>query len=86
VPPAETCNGMDDDCDGVCDEGYDCCAGVGVRCAVDTATGADAIQACDGSCRWGTIQACSDHPYDTCCLVGDTARCCVQCYPPNNCL
>ncbi len=28
-PPEEICNGRDDDCDGVCDNGFECCAGVG---------------------------------------------------------
>jgi hypothetical protein len=86
APPPETCNGVDDDCDGVCDEGFDCCAGVDMRCAVDPSTGADAVQACGDTCRWGVAQPCSDHPYETCCMVGDAARCCVQCFPPNNCI
>ncbi|MBI5072136.1 Ig-like domain-containing protein [Candidatus Falkowbacteria bacterium] len=28
APPDEVCNGLDDDCDGVCDDGFECCAGV----------------------------------------------------------
>ncbi|MBI5486039.1 MAG: FG-GAP repeat protein [Deltaproteobacteria bacterium] len=38
VPPAETCNGMDDDCDTACDEPAACCAGHEVPCATSCGT------------------------------------------------
>ncbi|MBN1771619.1 MAG: hypothetical protein JXB32_10175 [Deltaproteobacteria bacterium] len=43
-PPAETCNGSDDDCDGVCDNGFTCCAGQATSCRVTVPT-----KTCTGS-------------------------------------
>jgi hypothetical protein len=52
TPPAETCNGVDDDCDGVCDNGFACCAGTGTPCT--TACGTTGSRGCSGTCTLGT--------------------------------
>ena len=57
APPAEACNGDDDDCDGECDEGYACCAGTAVACT--TACGSTGTAPCDDDCAPG---ACDPPP------------------------
>lgn len=44
-PPDEECNGLDDDCDDVCDNGFACCIG-------------NEREGLDGTCRW--TQRCVD--------------------------
>ncbi|MBI5501958.1 MAG: FG-GAP repeat protein [Deltaproteobacteria bacterium] len=56
VPPAETCNGDDDDCDTVADEGYDCVAGDTVACM--TACGTPGTGRCTAACSFPTGAAC----------------------------
>jgi len=48
VPPPETCNGRDDDCDLVCDNGFPCCAGGTVACT--TGCGTPGARSCSDSC------------------------------------
>ncbi|MBN1770549.1 MAG: putative metal-binding motif-containing protein [Deltaproteobacteria bacterium] len=50
-PPAETCNGTDDDCDTSCDEGWECCAGTSATCT--TWCGSSGSRSCSASCGWG---------------------------------
>jgi hypothetical protein len=49
-PPAETCNGEDDDCDLGCDEGFGCCAGETQSCI--TAGGLAGTRTCTAACAW----------------------------------
>ncbi len=50
--PAEVCNGADDDCDTVVDDGFACTAGASQTCTAGACTG---TQLCDGTtCTWGT--------------------------------
>jgi hypothetical protein len=50
APPAELCNGTDDDCDGVCDDGFACCAGT-VESSCTTACGTTGTRLCTASCE-----------------------------------
>jgi alpha-tubulin suppressor-like RCC1 family protein len=62
--PEERCNGADDDCDGDCDEGFECCAGLEERCT--TLSGVPGTVICGSLCtlegggcagRWQQIAA-----------------------------
>jgi hypothetical protein len=56
TPPPEACNGADDDCDGACDNGFECCQGLsGAEC--ETPWGHPGIRSCDASCSWS--ECCS---------------------------
>ncbi|MBI5486514.1 MAG: hypothetical protein HY905_04205 [Deltaproteobacteria bacterium] len=58
TPPAEVCNGADDDCDLTCDDGVGTCC----RGATETAScGACATQTrtCNASCGWGAWGTCT---------------------------
>jgi len=65
VPPAETCNGTDDDCDGTCDDGFGCCRGSSGSCS--TSCGTTGSRTCSSSCTWGTCAP----PAETCNNVDD---------------
>ena len=55
TPPAETCNGTDDDCDTVPDNGYDCQMGAAGACT--TRCGTEGTRTCMDDCRFD--QCCS---------------------------
>lgn len=57
VPPIEACNGLDDNCDGMCDETLTCCAGSAGTCS--TSCGTTGSRTCSGACGWS---ACSPPP------------------------
>jgi|GEM_PF-1958046 len=57
VPPAEVCNGLDDNCDGVVDEGFDCGVGDTEPCIVPVC-GVVGSRTCDDTCSFG---ACLPH-------------------------
>ncbi len=59
-PPAEVCNGADDDCDGAPDNGFDCSPGANGTCT--TGCGSTGSRACGPDCAWG---ACAP-PAETC--------------------
>ncbi len=63
VPPAEACNGADDDCDGEPDNGFDCVQGTIQACTIDGWPGTQTCQA--ETCTWG---ACNPDapPTDRC--------------------
>ena len=54
-PPAETCNGKDDDCDGKPDNGFKCIAGASRGCS--TTCNTPGKQTCGASCAWSSCQA-----------------------------
>jgi hypothetical protein len=56
-PPAESCNGEDDDCDGSCDEGFACCAGEDVECV--TTCGSVNVLPCTDECAVPGESACT---------------------------
>lgn len=89
VPPAETCNGHDDDCDGTSDESWTCTAGAVRGCT--TACGSTGSQTCDSSCNWGACtppaEICNGRD-DDCdgssdedfgCVAGSTGSCTTAC-------
>ena len=49
-PPDEVCNGLDDDCDEVCDNGFTCCAGMAGECI--TSCGSTGFGTCSEACDW----------------------------------
>jgi hypothetical protein len=55
--PAETCNGVDDDCDGAADNGFACARGETVECT--TACGTTGTGICTSSCEIPTGSSCS---------------------------
>jgi cysteine-rich repeat protein len=65
IPPAELCNGADDDCDTVADDGFACAQGTLRSCS--TTCGSTGEQLCTGSCAWGS---CSP-PIEVCNGVDD---------------
>jgi hypothetical protein len=71
IPPPETCNGRDDDCDGTCDNGFGCCASTSQNCP--TSCGSTGTIACSSSCSWGLCtppaETCNDRDDD---CDGDT--------------
>ena len=52
LPPSEICNGLDDDCDGTCDNGLACCAGHPGSCT--TSCGSTGSRTCLSNCVWDT--------------------------------
>gem|GEM_PF-2560244 len=89
VPPAETCNGADDNCDGRADEAFACAAGSSQPCT--TQCGTAGTRSCDATC----IPASCAPPAETCnglddncddqadeafaCAVGATTPCLSTC-------
>jgi hypothetical protein len=68
TPPAETCNGIDDNCNAMVDEGFTCSVGATRPC---TATcGSTGVQTCDPFCAWG---ACVP-PAEVCNTVDDNCN------------
>jgi hypothetical protein len=65
VPPAEACNGADDDCDAAIDEGFTCPAGSGGGCT--TTCGSSGTRWCASDCSWGSCTP----PAETCSGVDD---------------
>jgi hypothetical protein len=63
--PLETCNGLDDDCDGGCDEAFACCSGESGGCT--TSCFSSGTRTCGGGCAWGACQP----PAETCNGVDD---------------
>ncbi|WP_206607048.1 MULTISPECIES: MopE-related protein [Sandaracinus] len=90
IPPAETCNGLDDDCDGTCDNGSTCCAGRVGTCV--TSCGSSGTRVCSATCGWPSSctppsEICNGQD-DDCdgvaddgfgCIAGTTAACTTSC-------
>ncbi len=64
-PPAEICNGIDDDCDGAVDEGFPCNAGEDVEC--ETSCGSTGDGTCTGSCTLPSPADCAAPVYEQIC-------------------
>lgn len=64
-PPVETCNGLDDDCDDVCDDGFECCRGITESCT--TTCGTTGTKICSNWCTWGSCVP----PTETCNGIDD---------------
>ncbi len=50
----EECNGIDDDCDGIADNGFECAAGEEQVCGNNVGTCREGTQRCDDDCTWRT--------------------------------
>jgi hypothetical protein len=80
TPPLETCNGLDDDCDGPADETFPCVAGTSLG-TCPTTCGSTGNVMCTASCTVGTCtpppEVCNgvDDDCDTACDEGFT--CCA---------
>ncbi|MBI5488359.1 MAG: FG-GAP repeat protein [Deltaproteobacteria bacterium] len=79
--PVETCNGLNDDCAGGCDDGFPCCAGSVVSCT--TSCGSTGTGTCSGSCAVPAGAACAapaescNGADDDCDTVPDNGFACV---------
>jgi cysteine-rich repeat protein len=93
TPPAEICNGIDDDCDTVCDEGSTCCAGTAETCTTSCGT-AGGRRTCQSGCTWSAcvppVETCNgvdddcdgatDETFE--CRAGSTGACTASCGSP----
>jgi len=88
-PPTEVCNGWDDDCDGLVDEGFPCQSGSTQSCT--TSCGSTGTKTCNSSCLWGSCippaESCNNRD-DDCdglidedfsCRIGSTRSCTTFC-------
>jgi len=63
-PPSETCNGIDDDCDTIQDEDFQCVMGLETLCL--TMCGTLSVGLCSGACETPTQDACRSMTGDAC--------------------
>jgi hypothetical protein len=61
IAPAESCNGVDDDCDGETDEGYECTPGETISCT--TSCGTVGAQRCSAACE---LELTCEPPLEMC--------------------
>jgi hypothetical protein len=57
-PAAESCNGLDDNCDTACDETFGCCLGTIGACT--TGSGTPGTRSCGPGCSFGPCEAAGD--------------------------
>jgi hypothetical protein len=81
VPPAETCNGQDDNCDGRVDETFTCVRGSTGSCTTSCNNGAGS-RVCNNSCAWGSCTApaesCDGRDNDCDSMCDETFSCCAN--------
>ena len=65
-PRTETCDGTDDDCDGLVDEGCDCITGSTRACGTDVGECARGTETCDAGGRWGPCAGAIDPVPEDC--------------------
>jgi cysteine-rich repeat protein len=68
VSATELCNGRDDDCDGVTDEGFGCVLGSTESCALSCGSG---TRTCEAGCAWGTCRSGAEVACNGCDDDGD---------------
>jgi len=68
IPPDETCNGIDDDCDGAADNGFDCVRGSTVAC--ETSCGSTGTGTCNPDCTLPAPAGCQV-PDEVCNWIDD---------------
>lgn len=77
VPDTETCNGVDDDCDGDVDEGCDCLPGAAQSCYTgptetqDVGACSSGTQTCSGTGAWGPCNGDTTPIAESCNSVDD---------------
>jgi hypothetical protein len=78
-PPVEACNGVDDDCDGDCDESFNCCAGETGSCT--TSCGTTGSRTCSSACGWSACsppeEVCNGQDDDCNAACDDGFECCA---------
>lgn len=72
TPPAEVCNGVDDDCVNGCDDGFACCLRAS-RDGIEAESGCPYTETCVGSCVWGPPDFGRPPDNDTCAGAIDLA-------------
>jgi hypothetical protein len=70
LPAAETCNGIDDNCDGTVDEGCECVGGAERPCGIAIAPCKQGTQRCESG-KWGSCLGATDPGTETCNGVDD---------------
>jgi hypothetical protein len=79
TPPAEICNGVDDDCDGTVDNGFTCVPGAPGTCTTSCST--PGTRTCTAACTWGTctppVEACNSADDDCDSMCDETFACCA---------
>jgi len=68
-PPVEVCNGQDDDCDGLPDNGHECIMGETRNCSTSCGQGTQTCIEAGGLCKWGTCEGAGE------CDAGNTQDC-----------
>ncbi len=80
IEPQETCNDIDDDCDGATDEDFDCRTGTTETCS--TSCGSTGTRSCSSTCTWGTctppVETCNGLD-DDCDSMTDEELSCPRC-------
>jgi hypothetical protein len=87
-PSSESCNRIDDDCDGTTDEGCDCVTGETRPCGTDVGECVSGRETCDAAGRWGpclgstppTTEICNGRD-DDCDTLTDEGDVCPR-FPP----
>jgi len=78
APPREICNGADDDCDTVADNGFTCPAGAGESCDIGCPGGS---RTCSSTCVWGACappaEVCDGRDNDCDTVCDDGSACCA---------
>ncbi len=89
VPPAEVCNGADDDCDGAPDEDFECVVGASEGCA--SSCGTTGAHSCGPTCAWGEcvppaetcnavdVDCVGDGDEGFACIAGTSSACPTMC-------
>ncbi|HNS97333.1 MAG TPA: MopE-related protein [Polyangiaceae bacterium] len=65
-PSKEKCNGIDDDCDGIIDNGFDCAVGKQEVCGTNVGTCREGIRVCEDNCTWGPCEGAVEPRKEIC--------------------
>jgi len=73
-PKEEVCNGVDDDCDGYADNGFECAKGETRKCGSDVGECKEGTQECESTCEFGDCKG-DVEPQDEECEGSDDEDC-----------